>query len=160
MSGGAPADSAALLEALPIGVAIFDAKLLLTLMTAGYCASLGLPPRSFTAGTPLRDIVRANAHRGLYGPGDPDVLAADVLAMDRSRPGRLRRRAVNGRVFDLHTAPLPDGGHVVCALDTTTLVEARAEAERRATGLVTALASLRIGLGTFSAGEKLLYSNP
>ena len=64
--------------------------------------------------------MRAAAHRGVYGPGDPEAQVAAVLAADRrTRAGRLRRRTFNGRSFDLNSAPLPDGGYVVCAVETT-----------------------------------------
>ena len=77
--------------------------------------------------------MRAAAHRGVYGPGDPETQVAAVLAPDRSRPGRLRRRTFNGRTFDLISAPLPDGGYVVCAVEITSLIAARADAERALT---------------------------
>ena len=148
------------LEALPVGVAIVDAARRIAYMNPAFLDSLDLPPGSILPGTPVEDAVRASAHRGVYGPGDPEAQVAAIMAADRSRPARLRRRTFHGRSFDLHIAPLPDGGYVVCALETTSLIEARAEAERALTQTNTALATLQLGLAAFGAAGTLLFANP
>ena len=83
-----------------------------------------------------------------------------MLAPDRSRAGRLRRRTFKGRTFDLHSAPLPDGGYVVCAVEITSLIAARADAERALTQTATALATLQLGLAAFGPTGALLFANP
>jgi signal transduction histidine kinase len=148
------------LEALPIGVAIVDARRCIMFMNAAFHDSLDLPPNSILPGTPVEDAVRASAHRGVYGPGDPEAQVAAVLAPDRTRSGRLRRRTFNGRSFDLHSAPLGDGGYVVCAVETTSLIAARAEAERGLMQTNTALAALQLGLAAFAPAGTLLFVNP
>ena len=129
-------------------------------MNPAFHDSLDLPPNSILPGTPVEDAVRAAAHRGVYGPGDPETQVAAVLAPDRSRPGRLRRRTFNGRTFDLNSAPLPDGGYVVCAVEITSLIAARADAERAQTQTTTALATLQLGLAAFGPAGALLFANP
>jgi signal transduction histidine kinase len=148
------------LEALPVGVAIVDPGRRIVLMNPAFHDSLDLPPGSVLPGTPVEDAVRAAAHRGVYGPGDPDAQVAAVLAPDRSRAGRLRRRTFRGRTFDLHSAPLPDGGYVVCAVEITSLITARADAERALTQTTTALATLQLGLAAFGPAGTLLFANP
>ena len=101
-------------------------------MNRAFRDSLGLPPDAFPPGTPVEEAVRASALRGVYGPGDPEAQVEAVMAADRSRPGRLRRRTFEGRSLDLYNTPLPDGGYVVSAVETTALVAARADAEARA----------------------------
>jgi signal transduction histidine kinase len=147
------------LEELPVGIAIVDAEMRIVLINRAYCASVGLSPNSFPPGMKLEDALRAAAHRGVYGPGDPEAQIASILAADRSRPGRLRRRSYQGRNYDLLSAPLPQGGHVVCAVETTSLLAARAEAESTLARVTMALATLRTGLAAFSAGRTLLFSN-
>jgi signal transduction histidine kinase len=56
--------------------------------------------------------------------------------------------------------PLPDGGHVVCAIETTPLIAARDEAEGALTRMTTALATLRIGLAVYSPARTLAPFNP
>jgi len=149
----------AVIEALPVGISVVDAAQRVVLVNPAYCASLDLPPNSFPPGVPLVQVLRASAHRGMYGPGDPETLAAEMAALDRRRPGRLRRRTHNGRSYDLITAPLPDGGHVACAVDTTALVAARTEAETSVTRLTGALATWRAGFAVFQRDRTLLYAN-
>lgn len=148
------------LDALPVGVAIVDCQRRIVFMNPAFHDSLDLPPNSILPGTPVEDAVRASAHRGVYGPGDPEAQVAAVLAADRSRPVRLRRRTFNGRSFDLHSAPLPDGGYVVCAVETTSLIADRADAERALTQTTTALSTLHLGLAAFGPAGTLLFANP
>ena len=150
----------AVLEAMPIGVAVVDADRRMVLSNAGYCESLDLPPNSFQRGTSLADVLRVSAHRGIFGPGDPEAQVASFLESDRTRPGRLRRRSHHGRSFDVLQAPLPGGGYVVCTIETTALVAGRAQAETALVRVNTALATLRTGLAAFGPGGALLFANP
>jgi signal transduction histidine kinase len=150
----------AVMDVLPVGVAIVDADMRIVLINPAYCSSVGLPPNSFPPGVKLEDALRAAAHRGVYGPGDPETQLAAILSADRSRPGRLRRRKYKGRSYDLLSAPLVDGGHVVCAVETTSLLAARGEAETTLARVTMSLATLRTGLAAFSADRSLLFSNP
>ena len=160
LQGVDDASFATVLNALPVGVAVFDAAQGSLLINPAYYASLGLPPDTYPPGTGLAEMMHRAALRGVLGPGDPEVLAKAALAADRSRPGLLRRRHFGGRIFDLQSHPLPDGGHVVCAIDTTALITARDEAQATLSRLGIAVASLRIGLASFDAGGALLLHNP
>jgi signal transduction histidine kinase len=148
------------LQALPVGLAIFDADQRVVLVNPAYCASLDLPPESFPPGMTLEEMVRASAYRGVYGPGDPEEHIAETMAADRSRPGRLRRRSFNGRSFDLVTTPLPAGGHVVCAIETTGLVDAHAQAEATLARITSILRTWRAGIAAFNPDGALLFCNP
>jgi signal transduction histidine kinase len=152
-------DGDALLEALPFGVLIVDPEQCVAFVNTAFHDALDLPPNSILTGTPIEDVVRASAHRGVYGPGDPETQVAAVLAIDRSRAGRLRRLTFHGRSFDLHNTPLPDGGYMVCALETTSLIAARADAERVLTQTTTALTTLHVGLAAFGPAGTLLFAN-
>jgi signal transduction histidine kinase len=104
--------------------------------------------------------VRATALRGVYGPGDPEEQVAAVMAADRTRPGRMRRRSYAGRSHDLYNTPLPDGGYVVTAVETTALLAARSEAESVVSQTASALTTLWIGLAVFDHDRRLLLVNP
>ena len=150
----------AILEAMPIGVAVVGSDERVVLFNAAYCESLDLPPNSFPPGMPVADALRVSAYRGVYGPGDPEKQVAAFLTTDRRRPGRLRRRTFNGRSFDVVQAPLATGGYIVCAIETTALVAARAEAENALARVNAALATLRTGLAAFGPGGNVLFANP
>ena len=150
----------AVLDVLPVGVSIIDADMRVVAVNPAYCASVGLPPNSFPRGMKLEDALRAAAYRGVYGPGDPEAQLAALLAADRSKPGRLWRYNFMGRSYDLLSAPLQQGGHVVCAVETTSLLAARDEAETTLARVISALATLRTGLAAFTADRTLLFSNP
>lgn len=154
-----PDTLSAIIEALPVGISVVDAADRIVLINPAYYASLDLPPDSFPPGTPLEQALRAAAYRGMYGPGDPETLAAEMAALDLRRPGRLRRRTHNGRSYDLIMAPLPDGGHLSCVVETTALVAARTEAETRVTRLTNALATWRSGFAVFLPDRTLFYVN-
>jgi signal transduction histidine kinase len=147
-------------NAAQIGIAIVDAQLRIILMNPAFLESMGLPTDSIPPGTPVVDAVRAAALRGLYGPGDPEAQVRAIMAVDRTKPGRLRRRMFLGRSFDLFGAPMPSGGYVVSAIETTGLLAARAEAERTATLTRAALGTLRTGLAAFGPDRRLLFANP
>lgn len=150
----------AVLNALPVGVAVYDADQRALLVNPAYCASIGLAAGAIPPGMTLEDGLRQAAYRGVFGPGDPEAQVTAALAADRSRPGRIRRRQFAGHSYDLLNQPLPGGGHVVCAIETTPLVADRAEAERALARVTTVLASLRIGLAVFTPGGALMLANP
>jgi PAS domain-containing protein len=147
-------------EAIPVGLGLVDASRRIVLMNRAYREALGLPPDAFPPGTPVQEAIRATALRGIYGPGDPDEQVAAVMATDRSRSGRLRRRSFAGRSHDLYNTPLPDGGYIVTAVETTGLLAARSEAEAVLSQTSTALTTLWMGLAIFGCDHKLLLVNP
>ena len=150
----------AVFDAIPVGLGVVDPRGRIVVMNRAFRESLGLPLDAFPPGTPVEDAVRASALRGVYGPGDPDAQVKAVMAADRTRPGRLRRRTFAGRSFDLYNTPMGDGGYVVSAVETTALLAARADAESALAQTAGALTTLRIGLAVFDPQRRLLLANP
>ena len=153
-------DLSAIIDTLPVGLAVVDPSLRIVLVNPAFHASLGLEVDRFAPGTGLEEAIHALALRGVFGPGDPDVQTRSVLDADRTRSGRLRRQTYAGRSFDLYNTPLPDGGAVLSAIDITDVLAARADAETALGQTATALATLRIGLAIFHPTGALLLSNP
>ena len=149
----------AVLEALPIGIAVVDADQRIVLFNAAYCASLDLPPNSFPRGTKVADALRVSAYRGVFGPGDPEHQVSTILGHDRSQTGRLRRRTFNGRTFDVLQAPLPQGGYATCVFETTGLATARLESEQAITRLRSSLGAARVGIAAFARDGALVFCN-
>jgi signal transduction histidine kinase len=148
------------LDAIPVGLGVVDPERRIVLMNRAFRDSLLLPPDAYPPGTLVEDAIRAAALRGVYGPGDPEAQVRAVMAPDRRHPGRLRRRSFGGRTFDLFNSPLPDGGYIVTAVETTALVAARADAENGLAQTAMALTTLRIGLAVFDSQRRLLLVNP
>ena len=154
-----PTLTEAVLEALPVGIAIVDAEQRIVLFNAAYCESLDLPPNSFPRGMTVADALRMSAYRGVFGPGDPESQVASMLGHDRTRAGKLRRRTFNGRTFDVLQAPLPQGGYAVCVFETTALVAAGLESEREIGHLRSSLGVARAGIAAFGRNGTLLFRN-
>jgi signal transduction histidine kinase len=146
--------------AIPVGLVVVDRDRRIVLINRAFRESLVLPPDAYPPGTLVEDVLRASALRGVFGPGDPEAQVRTALAADRTRPGRLRRRTFNGRTFDLYNTPLPDGGYIVSAVESTALLAARADAESALAQTATALTTLRIGLAVFDSRQHLLLANP
>jgi signal transduction histidine kinase len=73
----------------------------------------------------LDEIVRFNAGRGAYGPGDSEDFVAERVAslLFNDQPNRLRLFSTN-RVIEVRSARLPDGGIVTTYTDVTQTVQA------------------------------------
>ena len=138
--------AAAVLNALPVGVAVYDAAQRAVLVNPTYCAAVGLPPGGIPPGTKLQDTVQQAAYCDLFDAGDFEAQGVAALPSDRSRPGPLRRRYHDGRSYDLMSQKLPGGGHVVCAIETTPLIAALDGPKCAPARMTPALTTLPIGL--------------
>ncbi len=124
-AGGTPQDAETilrvLLDYLPSGVTFFGPDLEMIACNEKLKELLGFPHELFADGLPsLPKLIRFNAMRGEYGPGDPEAIIAAALervcnpqahVMERARP--------NGTVLDVRGTPLPDGGFVTIYTDIT-----------------------------------------
>ncbi|WP_428483877.1 PAS-domain containing protein [Rhodopila sp.] len=151
---------ATVFEAIPVGLAVVDAKRRIVLMNAAFHTLLGLNPERFPFGSKIEDLVRAAALPGIAGSGDPEAQVMAVMTADHGKPGRLCRGTFAGRDFDLYNTPLADGGYIVSAMEITGRMVAPAEAEGALAQTATALAALRLGLAIFNPQGALLLSNP
>jgi signal transduction histidine kinase len=148
------------LNALPVGVAIYDAAQSAVLANPAYCVSVGIPSGGLLSGTKLQEGLRWAAARGVVSPGGLDNQVASASPMQRSHSALPRRRYHNDRSYDLVSQPLPDGGFVVCAIETTPFIAARDDAENAMARMMAALATTAIGLAMFAASGSLVLSNP
>ena len=103
--------------------AVFDANLTLTAWNREFAELFGLPPAMLRQGVGLDEIVRFNAGRGTYGPGDSEDFVAERVArlLYDDQPNRLRLLSTN-RVIEVRSARLPDGGIVTTYTDVTETV--------------------------------------
>ena len=82
-------------------------------------------------GAGLDEIIRRNAEAGIYGPGDPETFVRERIdsLLNSREPARLPLPA-SGRVVEIRTNPLPDGGFITTYTDVTATVRAEEELER------------------------------
>jgi len=109
----------AILDNLPCGLSVFDADLQLLAHTRQFRSLLDLPDSLFgPGGTTFESIIRHNAERGEYGPGDVDAIVA--LIVERARhpvPHQIERLRPDGVALEIRGAPLPLGGFVTTYTD-------------------------------------------
>src|SRR5271170_3997015 len=106
------------------GITAFDANLALTAWNREFADLFDLPPAMLRHGVGLDEIVRFNAGRGAYGPGDSEDFVADRVAslLYDDQPNRLRLFSTH-RVIEVRSARLPDGGIVTTYTDVTQTVQ-------------------------------------
>ncbi len=106
------------------GITVFDSNLVLTAWNREFADLFDLPPAMLRHGIGLDEIVRFNAARGAYGPGDSEDFVAERVAalLYDDQPTRLRLFSTH-RVIEVRSARLPDGGIVTTYTDVTQTVQ-------------------------------------
>ncbi|HEX2510385.1 MAG TPA: NahK/ErcS family hybrid sensor histidine kinase/response regulator [Microvirga sp.] len=114
------------------GITVLDRDLHLLAWNRAFIDLYELPPELVRVGVGLDDIVRFNAERGSYGSGPPEELAATRLHsfVHDVEPVRIRLQP-SGKVIEIRSNQLPDGGFVTTYTDVTETVAAE-EARQRA----------------------------
>jgi signal transduction histidine kinase len=115
-------------DAFPGGIAVLDEDLRLTFANHRFYELVDVSPEQCPIGCSYVDVLRYNAARGDYGPGDVEEQAQERAGHARLflTHSFLRERA-DGTVLEISTSPLATGGGVVTYMDVT--VRRRAEQE-------------------------------
>jgi diguanylate cyclase (GGDEF)-like protein len=155
----------AIIDNFPGGIGFFDRDLRVMLCNDRAKAILDLPERFFSDGPPLLvDILRFNALRGEYGPGDVEEQVASKLALaEDRRPYHFERERPNGTVLDVRGIPIDNGGFITTYMDITERYRSEAKIAHMArhdalTGLANRVLlneRLEYALTHFSPGESL-----
>jgi Na+/proline symporter/signal transduction histidine kinase len=105
------------------GITVFDSNLALNAWNREFADLFDLPPAMLRHGVGLDELVRFNAARGAYGPGDSEDFVADRISalLYEDQPTRLR--LFSSRVVEVRSARLPDGGIVTTYTDVTETVQ-------------------------------------
>ena len=124
------------LDLLNEGFGIFDAELKMVAWNRGFAELNQYPEALCRPGTPLEAMLRFNAERGDFGPGDADAQVSERMSeLSRWSAARFPRRGVEqrtpeGRILSFFCRPVAGGGLALIYEDVT---EARAvEAALRA----------------------------
>jgi len=110
-----------IIDHFPGGITLMDDALRVVEHNAQFRHLLGFPDELFGAGAPrLEDLLRFNAARGEYGPGDPAAQVGVILAKARHpEPHTFERTRPDGTVLEIKGTPLPHGGFVTTYNDVT-----------------------------------------
>ncbi len=122
MLAGKSALLSATIDTIPGGVSVFDADLNLVAWNNKFFEMLEFPRSLAVVGTPFSALIRYNAERGEYGPGELGKLIEERMAIARRfEPHRFERTRPDGRVLDIRGTPMQGGGFVTIYLDITEL---------------------------------------
>ena len=117
-----------LLDALPVGVALFDPDLKVLAANEASARLQGLPLTLFKAGSSMLDVFRYHASRNTYGAGDVDALVAERVALAKTaRPLLIEREYAGGKTVEVRSINKPSVGRVVTFTDISD--QKRAERE-------------------------------
>ncbi len=107
------------------GITVFDRDHRLICWNREFRDLFDLPGDALRVGIGIDELVRYNAQRGLYGQGvGEEIVATRVdLLLNERRPVRLRLHP-SGRVIEIRSAAMPDGGVVTTYTDVTAQVDA------------------------------------
>ncbi|MBK7425359.1 MAG: PAS-domain containing protein [Propionivibrio sp.] len=110
-----------IIENFPGAVSVFGADLRLVASNDQFKELLELPNVLFDKPELyFEDLIRYNANRGEYGPGDPEQQVAEIVARARNfQPHSIERVRPNGMALEIRGMPLPDGGFVTIYIDIT-----------------------------------------
>lgn len=111
------------------GITVFDRDLRLVCWNREFRDLFGLPSDMLHAGTALDEIIRFNAERGVYGPGPSDEHLAIRLETLMRGGEPLRLNLSSGRIVEVRSALMPDGGLVATYIDATAQAESEQELE-------------------------------
>ena len=143
------------------GVSIVDADMNLVGFNDRFRKLLDLPDEILTKGIGFEELIRFNALRGEYGPGDIDALVRHRLTLSlRAEPHSFERTRPNGTVLEIRGNPLPGGGFVSTYTDITErkrVEKALKESEER---YALALEGSNEGLWDWTAEDRTIYVSP
>ena len=113
-------------ESFPGAISVFNKDLAMTMVNKKFYEYLDLSEERFPVGCNYADVIRFNAERGEYGPGDVDELVTQRVELaSQFKPHNFERHRPGGISLEIHGLPLPGGGFVTTYLD----ISARKQAD-------------------------------
>jgi diguanylate cyclase (GGDEF)-like protein/PAS domain S-box-containing protein len=158
----------ALIDNFPGGISFLDADYNIVACNQTFRKLLDLPDDLFRDGLPsLEMVLRANALRGDFGPGDPDEHVRGRMALARKEgPQLFERTRPNGTVLEIRGTPIKGGGSIRTFMDITArraaekqLFDSERRAQEKSATLELTLAHMSQGLSMFDAGGRLIVWN-
>lgn len=109
------------LDNFPGGISVMDGDLRIIYINQTACRILDFPDHLFAGGPPLlEELLRFNARRGEYGPGDVEQSVETRMALAKARkPHAFERQRPDGTTIEVRGAPAEGGGFVTTYMDIT-----------------------------------------
>ncbi len=109
------------IDNFPGAISLFDSDLRMAACNEQFKELLELPNSLFESkDTHFENLIRFNAVRGEYGPGDLEEQVAAIVARARNfHAHRIERARPNGRWLEIRGTPIPSGGFVTSYIDIT-----------------------------------------
>jgi PAS domain S-box-containing protein len=108
------------LDELGVGFGVFDAAQGLVFCNRSFQALRGYPDELCTPGTSLARMLRFNAERGDFGPGDVEAQVAERLReITQSDEREIEREMSDGQILNIRYRHLEGGGVMVAYEDKT-----------------------------------------
>ncbi|MBL0917161.1 MAG: PAS-domain containing protein [Hydrogenophaga sp.] len=149
-----------ILEHMPCAISAFDADLRLVAWNTEFVNLLDLQ-ELFARGVPtFEDIIRFNALRGEYGPGDVEAHIARTVELARNPvPHRFDRVRPDGVPIEVRGTPMPDGGFVTTYMDMSERKRAEQNVARSEALLRGAIDTVDEAFVIYDADDRLLLCN-
>jgi len=124
----------AIIDNFPGAVSVVDANMHIVACNAEFGRVFDLPADLLAKpDLTFEDVIRFNAQRGDYGPGDVEQQVRDRVALARQcKPHRIERTLPSGTVLDIRGTPLPSGGFVTLYADISETKRYEFELEHQA----------------------------
>ncbi len=149
----------AIIENLPVGVAVFTPEHTLRIHNTRFAALTGIPIEGVGPGTGVDAWLDKMQGSPEYAGQDGSAFLSSLRAWDRVRPLSLRRRRANGQVIDSAYHPLPDGGFAVTITDVSDLASGDDTIRRRVTGLAAVLEHVPHGICVYGPDRRVSLFN-
>ncbi len=108
------------LTSMSDAISVFDADLRLVAWNPQFQALYRYPDSLLREGLPFSEMLRFNARRGDYGPGDHAAQVADMVERARTlTPPIFDVDRADGTSIEVRRAPMPGGGFVTTYTDIT-----------------------------------------
>ncbi len=144
----------------PGGISVMDRDLKLALANSQFYEVLDLPQEKFPLGSAFEDIIRYNAERGDYGPGDvDDQVAVRVALASKFDPHRFERIRPDGTILEINGQPIKGGGFISTYIDITQRKNAERDAIQAQERLLNAIETINEGFVLFDADDRLVLCN-
>jgi diguanylate cyclase (GGDEF)-like protein/PAS domain S-box-containing protein len=158
----------AVIDNFPGGLSFLDADYNMVACNQTFRTLLDLPEDLFQDGLPsLEMVLRANAARGEYGPGDSDEQVRARMELARKGEAHLfERTRPDGTVLEVRGTPIKGGGFITTYMDVTArhatekqLSDSEQRAQEKSATLELTLAHMSQGLSMFDASGQLMVWN-